>query len=186
MVSEVGIINRALTKIGGEPIISRTDDSKRARTCNRHFDETRDVALAAHPWNFAIARASLAALTELPEWGFTAQYQLPPAALRLIEIDGVENYRVEGRRILTNAGAPLRVLYIARATDTAQYPPAFVDAFATLLAAEIAFDLTGSRTLADSLRTTFERSLPAARNADAQESVIQPHEFDGSWLEVRY
>ena len=185
MVSEVGIINRALTKIGGEPIISRSDDSKRARTCNRHFDDTRDVALAAHPWNFAIRRASLAALADSPAWGFAAQYQLPQDTLRLIEIDGVEDYRVEGRRILTNAGAPLNILYIGRITDTAQYAPAFVDAFATLLASEVAFDLTGSRTLADTLRTAFERGLPAARNADAQESVVQPRDFDGSWLEVR-
>ena len=185
MVSEVGIINRALTKIGGEPIISRTDDSKRARTCNRHFDDTRDVALAAHPWNFAIRRAGLAALVDVPDWGFARQFQLPADALRLIEIDGVDRYRVEGRRILCDAGAPLRILYIGRITDTAQYSPSFVDTFATLLAAEVAYDLAGSRTLADSLRTAFERSLPAARNADAQESIIEPRDEGGSWLEVR-
>ena len=186
MVSEVGIINRALTKLGGEPILSRTDDSKRARTANRHYDDTRDLALAAHPWNFAIRRAVIGASATPPAWGYANAFPLPVDCLRLIEIDGVDLFQVEGRDILADATGPLRLRYIARVTDTAQFAPAFVDSFATLLAAEIAFDLTGSRSLSESLRTSFERGLPGARNADAQEGAGPPPDDEGSWLGARH
>lgn len=186
MVSEVGIINRALTKIGGEPILSRTDDSKRARTANRHYDDTRDLALAAHPWNFAIRRAVIGASATPPAWGYARAFPLPVDCLRLVELDALDVYQVEGRSILANADGPVRLRYIARVTDTGQFPPAFVDSFSTLLAAEIAYDLTGSRTLSESLRAAFERGLPSARNADAQESPQAPAEANGSWLGARF
>lgn len=185
MVSEVGIINRALTKLGGEPILSRTDASKRARTANRHYDDTRDLALAAHPWNFALRRAVIGASATPPAWGYANAFPLPVDCLRLVGIDGLDAYQVEGRSILADADGPLRLRYIARVTDTAQFAPAFVDSFATLLAAEIAYDLTGSRTLSESLRTAFERGLPGARNVDAQESPGAPVADEGSWLGVR-
>ena len=61
MASEVDIANRALQKLGAESIVSLTQDSENARACNLCYEPIRDAELRAHPWNFAIKRASLAA-----------------------------------------------------------------------------------------------------------------------------
>ena len=60
MASVVGICNRALEKLGGGYIAALTEASKEARALNRAYDYVRDAVLRAHPWNFAIKRASLA------------------------------------------------------------------------------------------------------------------------------
>ncbi len=192
MTSEVSIINRALEKIGAEPITDRADDSKRARAANRHFDLTRDLVLVSHPWNFAIKRARIAADTNTPAWGYDNAFPLPTDCLKVIEVDGETDWRVEAherggaevRAVLANAAGPLDIRYIARITDTTLYSPQFVDALATLLAAELAYELAANRSLAADLRAAFERGIRRAALIDAQEGTPDP-EQDPSWITAR-
>ena len=70
MASEVGICNSALVKIG-EPTITALDQGgKAASTCNELYEKLRDELLRRHQWNFAVARAKLARLSETPAFGF--------------------------------------------------------------------------------------------------------------------
>lgn len=178
MTSVVAICNRALDMLGGEPVTSLADNTKAARLCARNFEPVRDAVLRAYPWNAAIRRASLAALSEAPAWGYSRQFQLPdgPApepCLRLLAIDGEEEfdtrYKIEGRRVLTDEPAPLDILYIARIADPSQLDPMLHDVIATRLAADLSYSLTASAALGQSLMEIYQAKLAEARATDAQE-----------------
>lgn len=193
MTSIVSICNAALDLLGADPITSLDDDTKAARLCNRNYARVRDAVLRAYPWNCAITRASLAALSTTPAYEYALQYALPegpaPAyCLRVLSIDGEVDfgltYKVEGRNILTDETAPLDILYIARIEDPALFDALLIDAIAARLAFDAAYPLTGSAALAESMSRAYGEKLAEARAVDAQEG--SPDEFTApGWLESR-
>lgn len=193
-ISEVSICNRALDMLGADPITSLDDAIKPARLLKRAFEPVRDATLRAYPWNCAMARATLSALTEAPVFEFAQQYQLPegpnpPYCLRVWrvagEIEGAATpYRIEGRRLLSDDGPPLQLLYIARVTDPAQFDPLLGEAIAARLAADLAYSLTGSTALGQVMLAVYQAKLIEARAVDAREG--SPEEITASqWLEAR-
>lgn len=178
----------ALSLIGEAAINSFDDDSTSARLAKLRYQPARDAVLRDHPWNFAIKRASLSALTAAPDWGYDVQYQLPADCLRLLEIDnpGKEPFQVEGGKILTNLTAPISIRYVAKITAAEQFDSLFVDALAAYLAAEWAERIMGGSTAKSSeLRQTYEIKLQQARSMDGQESPpVLPEE--SSWIDSRF
>lgn len=194
MVSEVSICNRALAMLGVDPILSFDDDNKAGRTCKANYAPTRNAVFRAYPWNCITQRASLPALVETPAWGFAQQYALPegPSPARCFRVRVVEGelegtaspYKVEGRRIVTDDGAPLNILYLAEITDPGLYDPLLADAIAYRFAAEFCYSFTGSRTAAADMRLGYKDALSEARRTDAQEGT--PDELLANlWLESR-
>ncbi len=187
-MSEVQICNRALQKIGAEArIASLDDDTKEARECNRAYDPVRRGALRLHPWNFAIARTTLAALSEAPAWGFAYQYPWPEDALRVLSVEGDGAglvWRVEGRKVLTDSAAPLAIVYIADVTDTAAFDDQFREVVAHLLAIELAEPITQSNTKKQILRDELSALITGAARADALEGTPVPLGED-AWLQAR-
>lgn len=188
MSSVVAICNRALDMLGAEPVTSLDDDTKAARLCARNYEPVRDAVLRAYPWNAAIRRTSLAALSEAPAWGYARQFQLPEGpdpepCLRLLAIDGESEfglrYKIEGRRILTSEPAPLRILYIARLSDPSQLDPMLADVIATRLAADLSYSLTASAALGQTLMGIYQAKLNEARMTDAEEGI--PEALVAAW-----
>ncbi len=187
MASEVQICNRALQKLGSEPITSLADDTKAARECSRAYADTRDAELRDHNWNFAITRAQLPALSADPLWGFGKQFQLPADCLRVIELNALndpDDWTVEGRQLLANAAAPLDVRYVKRETDTGVFDPLFVEVLAARLAFELAEALTQSNTKKAQAFDVYREALRKARRADAVEGTPDALE-ESTWLEAR-
>jgi hypothetical protein len=195
MASQVEIANRALTKLGAARIISFGDDNKQARAVQSMFAIVRDAELRAHIWSFSLKRASLAALTSTPDWGFEYEYELPSDCLRLIQVNdfyqgpSMDDYRnqstaeyiLEGNKILTDYAAPLKIRYIKREEDTAQWDATFVEAFACRLAAEMAEDLTQSNQKKDAAWKEYQQALSLAIRSGAVEQ--QPQDMpDDSWM----
>src|SRR5690606_5691496 len=154
-VSRVDIANRALTKLGAARIIALDDDSTASNTLNSMFDIVRDAELRANLWHFSKARAELPALTDVPLFGFSHQFQLPSDHLRLIQVgrqrcrprpseDGW--YSIEGGRLLVNQSGPLLIRYVRRVEDPTLFDALFVEAFACRLAAEACETITNSNT----------------------------------------
>jgi len=187
-MSTVDICNRALQKVGAAAqLASLDDDTKEARACRRAYDPVRRSALRLHPWNFALARAGLAALAEAPAWGHAYQYAWPADALRILAVNGDARgleWRVEGRRVLADAGPPLDVLYIRDEADAAVFDAQFREALAHLLAIELAEPITQSNTKKQILEGERDRILAAATRSDALESTPRDLPED-SWLAVR-
>mgnify|MGYP001194737015 FL=1 len=180
----VSICNLALTELGAAnpPITDLADNTKTARACNRIYEQARDQALRDHPWNFALKRIALAADTDTPLWTYANAYTWPTGALRIIECDTTSAWVIEGQKILTDAGAPLNILYIDTITDPTLFDAKFVEAYAAKIAATIAFDITASRTAVADMVTLYQSRLQSARLIDAQESLTAD---ENTWLEAR-
>ena len=81
----------------------------------------------------------------------------------------------ESDQLLTDESAA-SIQYIARITDTTKYTPAFVSALAQRLAAEIAFPLTNSTSIAEASYKLYLNKLKMAKGIDAQEGSGQKME----------
>jgi len=192
MTSEVAICNRALRLLRVQAVTALDEPGEAAAWCAETYADARDALLAEYPWNFALRRQALPALAESPAWGFARAYALPEAperALRLLALEGepadaVPPYRVEGRRIVTDAPPPLRILYIARVLEPTLFPPLFLEALAARLAAEGAFHFTGSTSREQQLTELYERKVALARRYDAQEGSPEGIVAD-DWLRSR-
>lgn len=172
MASEVGICNRALQKLGAERITSLTDDSRNARSCNASYETLRDAELRAHPWSFAIKRDVLAPDTDAPAFDYTYAFSLPSDALRILPPnDSYLDWKIEGRKILTNAGSTLNLVYIARITDPNTMDITFQEALASRMAMELCEEITQSNEKIKNAANDYTRALREARRTNAIESI---------------
>lgn len=179
-VSETDIANMALAAAGAKPpIVSLTEDSDNARLCNRFFAPVRDAVLRAHPWNCAIHRKTITALSATPDSDYDNQFQLPanPWCLRILQVGEIADqpvkWRVEGRRLLTTDSS-VKIVYIKRITDTNEFDALLLDAFVLKLARKIVMPLTQNAKTTEWLTKELEEiSLPEARSIDGQESSVQ-------------
>ncbi|MCW5623336.1 MAG: hypothetical protein KIT73_01290 [Burkholderiales bacterium] len=198
MASQVEIANRALQKLGSWRIASLSDDTKLGRTVNVAWATVRDAELRGKNWSFAMTRANLGALTEVPAFGYGNQFLLPPECLRVVQVgeDWVtptlsyyrsssdRDWMIEGRKILTDRPAPLPVRYVQRVEDTQQWDATFVEAFASKLAHEICEDVTGSSSKQESARLQYQDAIRVAIRANAIE--LPPQGLpDNSWVTGR-
>lgn len=173
MTSQVDICNSALNMIGASNIISLTEDSKAGRVCNQRYEFVRDAVFRAHPWNPLVRRAEVAADTDTPAFEFAYQHSLPadPYCLRVLRPQDPDTvYKVEGRKILSDL-TPFKFLYIARVTDPNEYDLLMIETIAARLAADIAYALVNSASLARDMQASYETKLSEARFVDATEGT---------------
>lgn len=182
-VSEVSICNQALIVLGATTITSLTaiqpteNSKKNARLCNAIYHQTRDNVLTDHVWNFAQKRAELATLSETPVWDedwMTVSYQKPADCLK-INFVNIKSaiFKVEEDTIVSDTTG-LKIKYTTRITDPMKFFPKFIEALVARLSAELAYAVTSSRSMADSLHTIYyEKKLPQAMSADSQQGTPQ-------------
>ncbi len=184
-ISETRIANMALTFLGATPITDLSDDNTEGRIVNIHFEQSRDAALEAREWTFAVKRADLAKLEEEPNWGFGSAFLIPSDTLRILEVrDDMQNrvnyqelmnslnWRREGDKIVTDASI-IRIRYLARITDPAKYTAAFVQVFAARLAMDIAIALTQSRAMFGDMASLYGAKIREAAATDGMQGRIQ-------------
>ncbi len=191
MASQVEIVNRALQKLGGPYIVSISDNNEQGRAAARCWATARDRLLAAHPWNFAMARAQLAAHATAPAFGYANAFPLPANCVRVWEIgDGCPPWpwTVESHQgapaILTDMEAPLDIRYVARIETTGYWSAGFVEGMATVLAAELAPALTNSEGRTRTLQAEAAAVLSEGKRQDGQEGAPEQTP-DGAWLDSR-
>jgi len=169
MASIVGICNGALNQLGATTILSLTEDSKNARLCNSRFTQVRDALFRTHPWNCLQKRIQIAADSTAPTWGFKFAYTLPADCLRLLRIlDYDSNYKVEGRKILSNTET-MKILYVSRVTDPNEYDELLRETLSAALGADIAYGVTSSNPVSEKMYTLFQDKLRDARFVDSTE-----------------
>ena len=186
MASKTTIANRALSKLG-QPRVSNiaTANTKAARIIDEMYDVVRDAMLTIIPWNFAVRRASLAPDGVAPAWGWTYAYSMPSDFLSLVNIKDEPLYEFENKKIMTDEGTTLYIKYIAQITNTGEFSPLFVEAFAARLAYEACEEVTQSNTKKQILGNDYDAVMDEATRVDAVENQSQLLEAD-SWLEARY
>jgi hypothetical protein len=189
MASQTGICNRALEKLGEQPIVSINDGTKQAQALKRVYRDSLSALLVEHPWHFAKKRAALPASATAPEWGFGFAYPVPADFLRLLAIKDGPAFSLEAdaagsQSILCDAAAPLEILYLYEVSDPGRLPPHFVEAFSSKLAFDICEDLTQSNTKRDILSQLFAVDLAKAKRVNGLQK--SPDAFPTfSWLASR-
>lgn len=195
MASLIEICNRALTKLGVARITSLDDNNEQARALNTMLPLVKASELRAYTWNFSIQRASLAELSTAPAFDYARQFQLPSDCLRILwagevfpgpnlsdfQNGGVVDYEVEGRMILTDLAAPLKLRYVANIEDPGQFDPLFSEALACKLAVELAESMTGSSTIRQLAWDEYKQAIRKALRSDAIEAPSQAI-ADDTWM----
>lgn len=187
--SAVDVSNNALQRVGAARITALTDATPEARACLTAFDTTRRSALRRYPWNFAITRAVLAPDTTTPTavaQEFTHQFTLPAGCLRVLRPNTPSlDWKIEGRKLLTNDGDTVYLRYIEDIEDVAAWDSAFYEVFAAALALRLRERLTSSNAKMATLKDEYKDAIAEARLADAFESGPDEAPED-DWLVARY
>ena len=201
MISEVGICNIALARLGDNATVASIDPpegSAQAEHCERFYPVARNSLLEMHPWKFATRRVLLARLN-VPSWGWTFAYAKPHDALNLLAVlppsaasdTDTQPFESESDSsgsaiILTNQpDASLR--YVAHVVDTTRFSPLFVDALAWLLASYLAGPLIKGDAGANMAKACYQSFLYVfgqAKVSDANQRNIHP-EHTPSWIAGR-
>lgn len=191
-LTQIGVMNMALDYLRQQNITAVTDDTAEAKWLGRNYAVVRDGLLRAHPWNFAIKRASIAADATNPSFGWDYAYTPPSDWLKILPLTylGQRNgqpipYEMEGNKILTNWEAPLLVRYVARVTDEGAWDVLFADALAVTLAYRMAHWMTGKQSLMQALGAQLQQTLAVARLNDALEGTPEAI-YDDEIISARY
>ena len=159
MASKTQICNLALAQLGASRLTSITDNTTEAKLCNTFFDDIVDEVLIESPWSRSIKRVALVKTTNTPAFGFDSEFQLPTDVLRVIEINneslGNIPFAIEFDKLNIDASA-VSIKYISRLTNTGDFGVALTRAIVARLAAELAYPITGSPQIAQSLYERFE------------------------------
>jgi len=185
----VEICNSALVKIGAARITSLSDSTKEAKLCNQIFVSIRDEVLRAHPWNFAKKRATLSVDATAPNWGYSYRFALPVDCLRILKTQyPTDDWVQEAGFILTNDySSELKIQYVYKVTDTALFEPNFDEALASRMASELAYAISQSSELKNTMFAEYERKLADTRSFNGQSSGNPPEiVYADDWLNSRF
>jgi len=175
MATRVSICSNALLLLGAKTINSLDEGTDRASLASNLYDSVRDSLLRSHPWNCAVKRVILAPDTETPAFDYSAQFTLPGDWLKTISVgpDGYEvDYKHESGKVLAN-GTSLALRYIFRNDNEATWDSMLVHAMELKMAAEMAYPITGSASMADLMNGKLLQHLKAARAVDGQDDPPQ-------------
>lgn len=181
MASQVQLINVALAKLGANSIASLNDGTEEQKVAVNLWDVARQATLRDHPWNFAVTEVELNAVLDSGTYNYTSAYQIPSDCLRLLEVYDNRDFKLAGRKILTNASKCV-VKYIRDVTDTTEWDALFADTMSQRLAAEMAYALTKSQATADTNYKLYGLKLAKARFIDSTEDIQDPIGMDQNFI----
>lgn len=175
MATGVSICSNALLMLGGQTINDFSDPVDRAKIAANLYPIIRDDLLRTHPWNCTIKRVLLAPDATPPAFGYANQFELPADFLRVLEVGQAGqqiDYLVEGRSILADAtSVELRYVYLNEVENT--WDANLVTLLTLAMAAAMAYPITQSTSVRDSLRQELEYAKKVARAVDGQEDPPQ-------------
>lgn len=194
--SQIELANAALRACGQNSITSISQDDKGAREISRAWNLVRTSTLTMYRWNFAKARAALAADPDAPTFGFARRFAKPSDMLTLIGIgDSRETqrnytssdiiYKTEGNYILTDEAAPLNVFYVRDVTDPAEFDPDFALVFSLSLAKDIYYSLAKGVDRYKQILNDLAMAVRAAKFSHAIENTPEVIQMS-DWVDSRF
>lgn len=169
-ISQVSVCNSALSQLGANQINSLTEGTIEANLCLQFFDIARTTVLYMHPWNFAITRIELAPDVTKPVYEFEYQFTLPADCLRVLQVYTDLDYRIEGRRILTNSKTCL-LKYIRDVADVSTWSMGFVNTMIARMRVDLCYPLTKSPAEQAAAINNMERAMMQSKYIDASEDI---------------
>lgn len=189
MATAVSICSNALLMLGAQPIASFDEAGDRARLCANLYPSNRDAVVRSHTWNCCVKRVALAALTTAPTYGFAYGYLLPSDWVRTIKVgqyaDYAADFRQEGRTLMSDSNS-LVLRYVFSNVDEGTWDALLVDVVTKRMAWVLAYPVTKSTSLRDSLRAEFMLAMAQAKSIDSMEEPSEQIAEDSPLISVRY
>lgn len=204
----IDLVNAALVRIGQDPIASLTvtnTTSPIVTAVNAQVNIVKRKLLRINDWNCARRTARLtqvATNSNVSGWKYMFTLPTDPECIRVVQISldnglsyiNLDEYYnrnsgpketlfdLDGLYLLCNV-SPLYIKYTAD-IDAAYFDPALASAFVALLAAELAYSIPASVSLAEYLQKMAKQELKNAKSANARErNILRP---EGEVIGVRY
>ena len=195
-ITKTSICNSALIKVGAERIASIDDANKRARLCKEQYEKIRNDLLQSHPWNFATTQKTLALLaTYTPKFEYENAFVIPSDVLRIINTSlntghhiGERHWNVEidpatnSKLLLCNESA-VSIRYL-KDIDEPYFTPAFAELLAAKIAVDLSYSLTQSAKHTALLQQQFDQKIKDVRSFDSMEGSVRVVDAD-DWLLAR-
>ncbi len=196
-ISDLSIVNRALISLGQTILSAIATGTDLGNIVYYTYPQVRDEVLRSYPWNCATLRQYLGAgstISDAASAVYGYEYTLSGCAatpLRILELqeethgDYVWKYERDdatNMRLLSDA-PEANIRYIGQIA--ADYIDVHVaEAIAAKLAAEIAYNITGSSQKSAEMYEKSKQTLKKAKNIDAQEGTPDNLVKD-TWLNAR-
>jgi hypothetical protein len=182
-MTDVEIVNLALSDCGVNPIQALSDDTAEGRQAKAKYGAIRDAVLEAREWTFAKQRLLLVQDAVAPAFGYTYQYTIPSNVIRVIRVYNnsgtltgtqavVDDWVREGFRILTNDASPIYAEVLVRVAE-GEFSPGMALALAARLTSAFAIPLTENRQLAKDFADKYELFLKDAGAMDGSQGRTQ-------------
>jgi hypothetical protein len=184
--TETNIVNDALVEIGQDIITSLDQGTAVTRVCKEIFENERDAFLEEHPWKFAVKRATLSKLNEVPDHEYSYVFALPEDFISMVEVANSLVYEIEDNKLLTNESTTVQIKYIYRNTSYHNWSPSARAALAARIGAKLAPKLTSNREgVKERMETLYDMRMRKAKNMDAQSSGKPVPKRPSTFLDVR-
>lgn len=181
-MNRTDICNMALSIINRQRIDSLDDPSEEAKACKIYYEHTRERLLRMFSWGFARRLEKLALLTQtIPGWDYCYSYPQECLAVQLVfNEDRAEMREMERQdfEIVTLSGND-RVIgtnvelawaeYTGNVKNTEMFSPEFTEALTRMLAANLAFPLTGNSELTNMNLQLAQQSINIAMQENVNE-----------------
>lgn len=169
----ISICSNALLMLGDSPISSFAEDQDRARLASNLWPQVRDFVLRSHPWNCAIKRVALAPDVTPPPFDWAYQYTLPEDFLKALSIGemGIEGeYRIEARKLLCDDN-PCFLRYVFANDNPGSYDTMLVEVMTSEMAHRMAYAITQSAAMVDSMAAKAQQVMRRAKAVDGQDDT---------------
>ena len=153
------VSSQGLVLLGHPAISSFSEETPAANALVERYETLKEKCLADYPWNFTIKKVQLSQDSVAPVSTWDHKYLLPSdgladGVLALYSDDSsnelqVQDYVIQSGYVLSNYDA-LWADYQAK-KDESTFPPHFINFLAHAIAADLAYLLTKSRTLAEDM-----------------------------------
>lgn len=187
MASNVELCNKALRRLGEDPIIALDNNTTWGKRCSSALPEVVRTVLSLDAWRSCTKRIQLAAESSTPI-GFTSSYALPNDCLRLIALEQsqYQNWAVEGNKILTDNSkdSALQILYVYDCVDPNKYTQPLFDAIAMGLAHELSGYSAATNVAKDDIYALFMQAVQTAQLINSRETPVKMLSTT-SWVDVR-
>ena len=175
--SKTEICNLAVGWLGGNRITSVDDDnSTEAKLCRANYDLSRQAVLEEREWTFAVKRAQLTPLSEVPLFGYNYKFLLPPDLLVTINAYDPQHAGMKAppgivhtreQNVLYADIPVVNVKYIMDLENTNRFSGLFVQALAAHIGGNIAVALTENAKQQERMIIMYENNLHRAIASDS-------------------
>ena len=187
MPSQVDLCNKALRRLGEDPIFALDENTVWGRRCLSALPEVVRTVLSVDVWRSCTKRAELAAEAVKPI-GYNSAYPLPSDCLRVaaLEQSQYQDWAIEGNKILTqnSKDTSLQIMYVSEEVDPNKYTPTLYEAIALGLAHELSGYSTATNVSKDEIYQFYLMSVATAQEVNNRENPVQ-YLSSTSWVDAR-